>query len=98
MSKNIYVGNISYNIMERDLEDLFSQYGEVTSVKIIIDRMTNRSKGFGFVEMQDDDAATAAISALNGTELSNRELRVNEARERTERNDRNDRQGFNNFR
>jgi len=92
MSKNIYVGNISYNIQERDLEDLFSQYGEVTSVKIIIDRMTNRSKGFGFVEMQDDDAATAAISALNGTELGNRELRVNEARERTER------QGFNNFR
>jgi RNA recognition motif-containing protein len=92
MSKNIYVGNISYNVQERDLEDLFAQYGEVTSVKVIIDRMTNRSKGFGFVEMQDDDAATAAISALNGTELANRELRVNEARERTER------QGFNNFR
>lgn len=92
MSKNIYVGNISYNLQEQDLEDLFSQYGEVTSVKIIIDRMTNRSKGFGFVEMQDDDAATAAISALNGTEVANRELRVNEARERTER------PGYNNFR
>jgi RNA recognition motif-containing protein len=85
MSKNIYVGNISFNAEERDLEDLFAQYGEVISTKIITDRFTNQSKGFGFVEMADADAATAAISALNGAELNNRALRVNEARERTER-------------
>ena len=85
MSKKIYVGNISFNAQENDLQDLFAQYGEVLSVNIIVDRFTNQSKGFGFVEMADDNAATAAISALNGAQLNNRELKVNEARERTER-------------
>ncbi|HAK47047.1 MAG TPA: RNA-binding protein [Spirochaeta sp.] len=90
MSKKIYVGNISFNAGENDLQDLFVQYGEVVSVNIIVDRHTNQSKGFGFVEMADDSAADEAISALNGTQLLGRDLRVNEARERTERPRRDD--------
>lgn len=90
MSKKIYVGNISFNAGENDLQDLFAQYGEVLSVNIIVDRFTNQSKGFGFVEMAEDDAATAAISALNGAQLLGRDLKVNEARERTERPRRDD--------
>ena len=89
MSKNIYVGNISFNAQEHDLEKVFAQYGEVVSVKIIADKYTNQSKGFGFIEMAEEDAATAAITALNGSELMNRELRVNEAKERNN-NYRND--------
>ncbi len=92
MSKKIYVGNISFNAQEHDLEKVFTQYGEVVSVKIIADKYTNQSKGFGFVEMMEEDAATAAISSLNGTELMNRELRVNEAK------DRNDNSRNNNYR
>ncbi len=92
MSKKIYVGNISFNAQENDLRDLFAQYGEVADVKIIIDRYTNRSKGFGFVEMNDEEAGTAAISALNGAELLGRDLKVNEAQDRRERT------GYNNFR
>ena len=91
MSKNIYVGNISFNAQEHDLEKVFSQYGEVISVKIISDKYTNQSKGFGFVEMVEEDAATAAISALNGSELLNRELRVNEAKERSDNSYNNNR-------
>jgi len=79
---NIYVGNLSYNAQQKDLEDLFSQYGEVASARVITDRETQRSKGFGFVDMPDDDAAQAAIFSLNGKEFMNRPLRVNEARER----------------
>ncbi len=82
MSKKIYVGNLSWNITEDDLGELFAQYGEVLSVNIIIDRDTRRSKGFGFVEMAEDDAAIAAISTFNGTELDGRNLRVNEAEDR----------------
>ncbi|ADK83094.1 RNA recognition motif domain-containing protein [Sediminispirochaeta smaragdinae] len=85
MSKKIYVGNLSYEAREEDLESLFSQYGSVSSVRIITDRDTNRSKGFGFVEMEDSSAADAAISALNGTEWKNRDLKVNEARDRNDR-------------
>lgn len=85
MSKKLYVGNLSYEAQEHDLESMFSQYGEVVSVRIITDRDTNRSKGFGFVEMADGSAADAAISALNGKEWKNRELKVNEARDREER-------------
>jgi RNA recognition motif-containing protein len=85
MAKKIYVGNISFNAQESDLRTVFSQYGEVVDVKIITDKYTERSKGFGFIEMQDDSAAEAAISALNGTELLGRELKVNEAQERKER-------------
>ncbi len=82
MSKNIYVGNMSWNTTETELSELFAQYGEVTSARIITDRDTQRSKGFGFVEMADDNAASAAISALNGTDLGGRNLRVNEAESR----------------
>jgi len=82
MSKKIYVGNLSWDTTEDDLAGLFAQYGEVTSVNIIIDRDTNRSKGFGFIEMTDDDAAVAAISTFNGKEYDGRNLRVNEAEDR----------------
>ena len=76
---NIYVANINFRASEDDLKDLFSQYGEVTSVKILKDRETNRSRGFGFVEMSDDSAGQAAIAALNGAEFSQRNLVVKEA-------------------
>ena len=79
---NIYVGNLDYDLQESQLTELFSQYGQVTSVKIIKDRDTNRGKGFGFVEMENDDEGRTAIQELNGAELANRELRVNEARPR----------------
>lgn len=85
MSKKIYVGNISFKAYDQDLGDLFAQYGEVVSARIITDRETSRSKGFGFVEMAEESAAEAAISELNGKEWQGRELRVNEANERTER-------------
>ena len=75
---NIYVGNISWGLSDQDLENGFAEYGTVTSAKIITDRMTNRSRGFGFVEMSD--GAEAAIEALNGTEVDGRELVVNESR------------------
>ena len=82
---NIYVGNLSYQLSEDELRDAFGEFGEVTSARIIFDRETNRSKGFGFVEMSEDDAARAAIEALDGTELGQRTLRVNEARPRPQR-------------
>ena len=75
---NIYVGNISWGLTDQDLENVFAEYGTVTSAKIITDRMTNRSRGFSFVEMSD--GAEAAIEALNGTEVDGRELVVNESR------------------
>ena len=80
--KNIYVGNINYTTTEEDLETLFGQHGAVRSVKIIVDRMTDRSKGFGFVEMENDGEADLAITALNGSEFQSRSLRVSEARGR----------------
>ena len=80
--KNIYVGNINYSTTEEELETLFGQYGAIRSVKIIVDRMTDRSKGFGFVEMEDDGAADQAIAALNGSDFMGRSLRVSEARGR----------------
>jgi len=94
VSKKIYVGNLSYRTVEDGLGDLFAQYGQVNSVKIIFDRETNRSKGFGFIEMEDDEAAEAAISELNNSEFEGRNLRVNEAIER-ERRPRRD--NFNNY-
>ena len=75
---NIYVGNISWGMSDQDLENLFAEHGTVTSAKIITDRMTNRSRGFGFVEMSD--GAEAAISALNEAEVDGRKLVVNESR------------------
>ena len=75
---NIYVGNLSWGMYDQDLENLFAEHGTVTSAKIITDRMTNRSRGFGFVEMSD--GAEAAIEALNDTEIEGRKLVVNESR------------------
>ena len=77
---NIYVGNISWNLKDQDLANLFTPYGEVTSAKIVMDKFTQRSKGFGFVEMPNDDQAQAAIAQLNGSEIDGRNLVVNESR------------------
>jgi RNA recognition motif-containing protein len=77
---NIYVGNLNYSLSEDELEKVFSPYGEVTSVKIIRDKYTDQSKGFGFIEMKSDADAQKAIDELNGTEVKGRELRVNQAR------------------
>jgi RNA recognition motif-containing protein len=81
---NIYVGNLSWNLKDQDLSNLFAAHGEVTSAKIVLDKFTNRSKGFGFVEMADDAAAQAAIAALNGTEVDGRNIVVNESRPKPE--------------
>ena len=80
---NIYVGNLSWGMNDQDLENLFAEHGSVTSAKIITDRMTNRSRGFGFVDMSD--GAEAAIEALNDTEVEGRKLVVNESRPRETR-------------
>lgn len=88
MSKKIYVGNLNYRTKEEELTELFGQFGTVNSVNIIVDRETNRSKGFAFVEMEEDDAAEAAISQLNGEEFLQRQLRVNEAIDRPRNNNR----------
>jgi RNA recognition motif-containing protein len=77
---NIYVSNLGFNVQNEDLKKHFSQYGEVTSVNVIIDKVTNRSRGFAFVDMKDDKAAEEAIRALNGFTLDNRAIKVNEAR------------------
>ena len=80
---NIYVGNLPYSIVEEDLKEIFEEYGEVASVKIITDKLTGRSKGFGFVEMDDNQEANKAIEELNNAELSGRNIRVNESRPRS---------------
>ena len=87
--KKIYVGNLPFTATESDLEELFAQHGEVTSVALINDRETGRPRGFGFIEMEDA-AADAAIDALNGTDYGGRELRVNQAKERAPRRPRRD--------
>jgi RNA recognition motif-containing protein len=78
----IYVGNISYSTKEEDLKNAFAEFGNVESAKIIADRLTGRSKGYGFVEMSDDNEANAAIEALNDKDISGRKLKVNAARPR----------------
>ena len=83
MSKNLYVGNLSYQTTSDDLREMFSQYGTVTSAQVVMDRETGRSRGFGFVEMSD--GGDAAIDALNGNDVQGRTLTVNEARPREER-------------
>ncbi|MGB9742904.1 MAG: RNA recognition motif domain-containing protein [candidate division WOR-3 bacterium] len=85
MGKRVFVGNLPFSATEDRLRDLFGQHGEVTSVEIIKDKFTERSRGFAFVEMATDEQAAAAIAALNQTELDGRQLTVNEARARTER-------------
>lgn len=84
MSVQIYVGNLAYRMREDTLQGLFEQFGEVTEVKIIKDRLTGRSKGFGFVEMPDKEQADKAIQELNGSEVEGRNIRVNVARPRRE--------------
>jgi len=82
MAKKIYVGNVNFATTESSLNNLFSQYGEVVSANIVMDRVTGRSKGFGFVEMAEDSAAQSAIEALDGKEFEGRQLRVNEAQDK----------------
>lgn len=82
---NIYVGNLAYSVTEDELRSAFSEFGTVTSVKIITDRDTGQSKGFGFVEMSGDSEADAAIKALNDTALGGRNMKVNQARPRQPR-------------
>jgi cold-inducible RNA-binding protein len=84
---NIYVGNMSYDTSENDLTNAFSAHGEVDTTRIIMDRNSGRSKGFGFVEMPNKDEGLAAIEALNGTDMSGRTITVNEARPKEPRND-----------
>ncbi|WP_374949870.1 RNA recognition motif domain-containing protein [Mucilaginibacter sp.] len=79
---NIFVGSLPYSLQEADLQELFEAYGEVSTVKIIIDRESGRSKGFGFVEMSDDEAAQKAISGLNGSEVSGRSIAVSQAEDK----------------
>jgi RNA recognition motif-containing protein len=82
---NIYVGNLSYGMSEEELREAFAAYGDVASVKILSDRETGRSRGFGFVEMPNQSEGQAAIAQLNGKELGGRALRINEARPREPR-------------
>jgi RNA recognition motif-containing protein len=85
---NIYVGNLPYNLTEDDLRAAFSEFGEVSSVNIIMDRMSGQSKGFGFVEMPEDSEAEEAIKALNESALNGRNIKVNQARPRGEHSQR----------
>jgi RNA recognition motif-containing protein len=85
VAKKLYCGNLSYNVSSSQLEQLFSEYGSVESAQVISDRDTGRSKGFGFVEMESDGAAQAALDGLNETEHDGRRLIVNEARPREDR-------------
>ena len=85
MGNKLYVGNLSYNIRDDDLQQAFAQYGSVSSAKVMMDRDTGRSKGFGFVEMGSDAEAQAAITGMNGQALDGRAIVVNEARPREER-------------
>ena len=85
MGNKLYVGNLAYSVRDQDLNDAFSQYGSVNSAKVMMDRETGRSKGFGFVEMASDDEAQAAINGLNGQPVAGRAVVVNVARPREER-------------
>ena len=82
---NIYVSNLSFAVQDDDLRSYFAAYGEVTSARIIMDKFTNRSKGFGFVEMSDDAAATKAIAELDGATVDGRTIKVNVAKPREEK-------------
>lgn len=85
MAKKLYVGNLPYGVSSSDLEQVFEEYGTVESAQVIADRDTGRSKGFGFVEMRNDQEAQAAIQALNGQDFNGRPLTVNEAKPREDR-------------
>jgi RNA recognition motif-containing protein len=84
MGQKLYVGNLAYSVGDSDLQQMFEPHGTVVSAKVIMDRETNRSKGFGFVEMGSEGEAQAAIAAMNGKEIGERALTVNEARPKTE--------------
>jgi cold-inducible RNA-binding protein len=86
MASKLYVGGLAYSVTEKELEDLFNEQGKVVSVAVIKDRDSGQSKGFGFVEMTDDNEAEKAIEALNGKDLSGRALTVNKARPQVDRN------------
>jgi RNA recognition motif-containing protein len=94
---NIYVSNLSFNVEDEDLRGFFESYGDVVSAKVITDKMTNRSRGFGFVEMSDDEAAKKAIAELNGGIVEGRAVNVTEAKPREERNN-NNKRSFSNSR
>lgn len=96
MATKLFVGSLPWGVDDTQLEELFAEFGTVASAKVIVDRETNRSKGFGFVEFEDDDAAKTAIEKMNNADVQGRSITVNEARPREERprrefNDRNDR-------
>ena len=82
---NIYVSNLSFSVQDQDLRDFFTPYGEVSSAKIIMDKATSRSRGFGFVEMSDDEGSKKAIAGLDGSTVEGRTIKVTEARQREER-------------
>src|SRR6478672_10123957 len=82
---NIYVSNLSFNVKDEDLRDFFAPYGEVTSAKIIMDKITNQSRGFGFIEMPDEAASKKAIAELDGATVENRTIKVNEAKPKEDR-------------
>ena len=93
---NLYISNLSYNISDEDLRQLFADYGEITSAKVIMDRETGRSRGFGFVELRDDELAKEAIEELNQASYDGKVINITEARPREDRGDRGGR--FNNNR
>jgi RNA recognition motif-containing protein len=97
MAKKLYVGNLSYTTTDDSLRNLFSAFGTVASVKVIMDRETGNSKGFGFVEMSSDDEATAAIAGTNGHEFEGRQVRVNEAMDKPRRDRGSGGGGYNNW-
>jgi len=94
---NIHVSNLSFNVTDEDLKDFFADYGEVTSAKVIMDKYTGKSRGFGFVEMSDDEAAKKAIAELDNGVVEGRTIRVSEARPREERPNNNGGGGRKNF-
>jgi RNA recognition motif-containing protein len=82
---NIYVSNLSFNIQDKELSEFFSEFGEVSSAKVIVDKATGRSRGFGFVEMPDDEASKKAMTALDGSSKDGRTIKVTEAKQKPER-------------
>ncbi|HUY18657.1 MAG TPA: RNA-binding protein [Candidatus Binataceae bacterium] len=83
MGRRLYVGNLAWTVTDQDLQEAFAEAGKVDSAQVIMDRATNRSRGFGFVEMDGDDSAEAAIKKLNGRDIKGRAIRVNEAQARS---------------
>jgi RNA recognition motif-containing protein len=90
---NIYVSNLGFNVQDEELKELFTAFGEVASAKVIMDRVSNQSRGFGFVEMPDEAASKKAIAELNGATVGDRTIKVNEARPKEDRPARNDNGG-----